>query len=249
LISTFPYRLNSLIKIEGRIFTTLKREFQSIGYVVFDESLRSKPSNRASRLPDWWGGYVVEFKLAERILYDKVGHDIQALRRQSELVGPLQKRTFTIDISSHEFCEGKVQRELDDYTIYVYSLEMIAFEKLRAICQQMPEYPYGNHSPRARDFYDIHRIVTAHKIDLMTPPNLAIARSIFAAKEVPLALLDEISKQREFHRPDWPAVDASISGPHGTFDSYFDFVGDLTSRITGALADSTTATPPSNLAF
>ena len=151
----------------------------------------------------WWGGYLVEFKLADRTLYDRVGNDIDALRRQSTLVGPSQKRTFKIDISSYEFCEGKVQRELDDYTVYVYSLEMIAIEKLRAICQQMPEYSLGTHSARARDFYDIHRIVTNNEIDLTTTVNLALVRAIFGAKEVPLqALLNEISKHREFHRPD-----------------------------------------------
>ena len=48
--------------------------------------------------------------------------------------------------------------ELDDYTIYVYSPTMIAIEKLRAICQQMPEYALQRRpSARARDFYDIYR--------------------------------------------------------------------------------------------
>ena len=68
-----------------------------------------------------------------------------ALRRRAEVVGPQQMRKYTIDISHHEFCEGKVKREVDDYTIYVYSLEMIAAEKLRAICQQMPEYAVPPH--------------------------------------------------------------------------------------------------------
>jgi hypothetical protein len=127
--------------------------------------------------------------------------------------------------------------------VYVYSLEMIAIEKLRAICQQMPEYTLGTHSARARDFYDIHRIVTNNNIDLTTAANLALVRSIFAAKGVPAALLNEISKHREFHRPDWPAVEASISGEHDTFDSYFDFVVELAGKISGGLADSTAATP------
>ena len=75
--------------------------------------------------------YIVEFKLAERALYEKFRGDIQALRRRSEVLGPAQQRKYTIDISHHEFCEGKVQREVDDYVVYVYSLEMIAAEKLR----------------------------------------------------------------------------------------------------------------------
>jgi len=33
--------------VRERIFATLKREFQSVGYVVFDESLRIQPAKRA----------------------------------------------------------------------------------------------------------------------------------------------------------------------------------------------------------
>ena len=195
---SIPAEFPDLEKTAKRIFATLKREFHLIGYVVFDESMRSKPKKRASQLPVWWGGYLVEFKLAERTFYEKVGHDIEALRRQSELVGPQQKRTFTIDISSHEFCEGKVQREIDDYAIYVYSLEMIAIEKLRAICQQMPAYTLGTRSPRARDFYDIHRIITNNTIDLLADNNLSVLRFIFLSKQVPLDLLAEIGVYRAF---------------------------------------------------
>jgi len=150
----------------ARIFATLKREFEAIGYVVFDNDFQVKPQVRSGQ-PEWWGGYVVQFKLAARDLYRQFGNDIDALRRRAEVVGPYQMRTYTIDISHHEFCEGKVRREVDDYTIYVYSLEMIAAEKLRAICQQMPEYTvFRTKRPRARDFYDIHQIITENGIDL-----------------------------------------------------------------------------------
>jgi predicted nucleotidyltransferase component of viral defense system len=237
-----------LKKTHERIFATLKREFQSVGYVVFDERFGPRPAVRTLDQPKWWGGYIAEFKLAERNLYEKTGHDIDALRRQCQLVGPQQKRTFKIDISQNEFCEAKVQREIDDYTVYVYSLEMIAVEKFRAICQQMPEYILGSHTARARDFYDIHRIVTKNNIDLTAESNLSLMRSIFAAKEVPLALLSEIRKHRDFHAPDWPAVEASITGEHDTFDSYFDFVVELARKISEGLADSTAATPSSTRA-
>src|SRR5215475_4052570 len=51
-----------LDKTATRIFDTLRREFGSIGYVVFDEKLEIKPSSPARDLPEWWGGYIVEFK-------------------------------------------------------------------------------------------------------------------------------------------------------------------------------------------
>lgn len=130
-----------LDRAKARIFDTLRREFALVGYVVIDETFEIRPSKPAPNQPEWWGGYIAEFKLVERALYDKFGNDIDALRRQAAVLGPEQKRRYKIDISGHEFCEGKEQREVDDISVYVYSLEMIAAEKLRAICQQMPEYP------------------------------------------------------------------------------------------------------------
>jgi hypothetical protein len=71
-------------KTRERIFEVLKREFGLIGYVVFDEKFQVKPSKRRAELPDWWGGYIVEFKLAQRALYEELHDDIGALRRRSE---------------------------------------------------------------------------------------------------------------------------------------------------------------------
>jgi hypothetical protein len=55
--------------------------------------------------------------------------------------------------------------------------------------------------------------------------------AVFAAKEVPSSLLGEIDKYKEFHLPDWPSVEASISGTHESFDVYFDFVAKLGARL------------------
>ena len=102
---------------------------------------------------------------------------------------------------------------------------MIVAEKLRALCQQLPEYRHrGRRSARARDFYDIHRVVTVAGIDLLNSENLELVRRIFAVKEVPLEFLGRIQEYREFHRPDWQAVIDSTTGSLEEFDYYFDFV-------------------------
>ncbi len=218
-----------------RIIATLKQEFGRAGYVLFDEKFGIKPSKPLAEQPDWWGGYQVEFKLAQQAVYDKFAGDLEGLRRNSEVLGPLQKRKYTIDISQHEFCEGKVQREVDDYIIYVYSLEMIAAEKLRALCQQMPEYKFNRGpSPRARDFYDIYQTIETNWIDMTTPANLATISAVFAAKEVPVGMLRRIAEFRDFHAPDWPAVADSISGKKEGFDFYFDYVVGLASKLDAA---------------
>ena len=104
---------------------------------------------------------------------------------------------------------------------------MIAIEKLRAICQQMPEYHLRGYStPRARDFYDIHSIVTAGNVNLgrAEPESAELVRNIFAAKDVDLALLPKIKEHGEYHAQDWPSVELSVSEGLRPFDFYFNFV-------------------------
>jgi predicted nucleotidyltransferase component of viral defense system len=215
-----------LEKAKERIFSTLKARFDSAGLVVFDEKLEVKPDLRgAEDAKPWWGGYELKFKLIGKDEYAKWAHQLEKLRIRSLVTGPNETRTFTVDFSKNEYTEGKIQTEIDHYTIYVYTPEMIVVEKLRAICQQMPEYPHkGRGKPRARDFYDIHRVISTLKIDLYTPENRALLRHIFDAKEVPLSLLENVEKALEFHRPDWDAVRPSVEEDVEEFDFYFGFV-------------------------
>jgi len=208
-----------------RIFRALEDRFAAAGFVVFDQSFEPKPQVSGPNREPWWGGYELKFKLIESSQYRALGASPEALRRNAWVVGPEQRRKFSVDMSKFEYCQGKVERELDSFSIFVYTPEMIVIEKLRAICQQMPEYGLrGRPSARARDFYDIWRVVSAAKLDLATAENAALARQIFAAKLVPLALLERVELQREFHRPDWPAVTAAVSGSLQDFDYYFNFV-------------------------
>lgn len=211
-----------------RVFHAVRERFAASGFVVFDESFEPKPQMLSPHQQPWWGGYELKFKLIEEAKYRAFGANLQAIRRNAFVTGPEQRRIFSVDISKFEYCEGKVERELDSYTIYVYSPEMIVIEKLRAICQQMPEYALRTQPcPRARDFFDIRSVVTRARLSLDTPANMDLARHIFAAKHVPLALLGKVATQREVHRPDWPAVEAAVAETLESFDSYFDFVVEL----------------------
>jgi Nucleotidyl transferase AbiEii toxin, Type IV TA system len=154
------------------------------------------------------------------------------IRRNATVVSALQKRTFRIQISKFEYCDAKTKRTFEHSTIYVYTPAMIALEKLRALCQQMPEYtPIRHKRPRARDFYDIYCILTEGTVNLGTSANLVLARNIFAAKQVPLSFISSLADHREFHRQDWPAVEDSVSGALEGFDFYFDFVLDKVGRL------------------
>ena len=206
----------------ARIFNALRQRFSSAGLVVFDEQFTPKPP--ASR-EDRWGGYELTFKLIEAARYAEMQADQDALRRHAMVVAPDQQRVFRVQVSKFEYCTGKRETELEAYSIYVYTPAMIVIEKLRAICQQMPDYVLRRRpQPRARDFYDIHAVITSARIRLADPENLELARQIFLAKEVPVRLISKIPGHREFHRPDWPSVVASVATPLAEFDFYFDFV-------------------------
>jgi predicted nucleotidyltransferase component of viral defense system len=214
--------------IRNRVQNALENRFLAEGFVVFDFKFGTKPSIVPDGQSPRWGGYMAAFKVMEKQKYERLEGDSAARRRDSLVIGPGQQRVFTIDLSKYEYVAGKLEMEFDDYTIYVYSPTMIAIEKLRAICQQMPEYTMQRRpSARARDFYDICLAVSLTGMNLNSPENLDLARHIFAAKEVPLRFLRKIKDQREFHRPDWDSVKASSNNNRlADFDYYFDFVVD-----------------------
>ena len=119
---------------------------------------------------------------------------------------------------------------------------MIVCEKLRAICQQLPEYaPIVKRSgrpgsPRARDFIDIYTLVDTLKLDINTEKSLDILRKMFELKRVPFEWLGKIAESREFHRQDFPAVQATVSTDIQLqpFDFYFDYVVRLASSALAA---------------
>lgn len=199
---------------------------------IEDHIIAAKGHNAAAWQDKIVAWYEREFPLPDRETYEKHGKDIDALRRNAALVGPEQKRTFRIDISKYEFVEPKEETEIDNYTVYVYTLPMLAIEKLRAICQQMPEYELRrNARPRARDFYDIYSIVTAGDIDVTETSNQELVRSVFAAKSVPLSLIGNIRNVHDYHVVDWPAVEQEVVGELEEFDFYFDFVVELAEKL------------------
>lgn len=215
-----------------RIFRALRNRFAEAHLAVFDEKIESRPQTTEGATDHRWGGYEVSFKLIDTAIFQAYASDIERTRREAMVIAPDNQRTFRVQISKYEHCVGKREVELDKYLVVVYTPEMIAVEKLRAICQQMPDYSKRGHpAPRARDFYDIHTILTSTGIKLDSTNNLQLFRDIFAAKEVDLELLTRMAEQREFHRLDWPSVQVSVLGSLEDFDFYFDFVLNKTKSL------------------
>jgi len=218
-----------LFLIESKITASLKVTFQEAGFEVFDLKFLEKPTVTTPDMAEFWGGYSIQFKIIELEKYNKFRNDPDSLRRNAAITGPNNKRNFSIDISKYEFCSKKQEYDLDGYTIYVYTPEMILFEKLRAICQQMPEYreivKNPSQSARARDFFDIFCIWEQYKIDVTTKENIELLKNIFQAKRVPIEFIRNIQYQKEFHRADFPSVIDTVRTAIDlkTYDFYFDY--------------------------
>lgn len=216
--------------IEEKIRKALKETFNNEGFEVFDIKLEERPVRVSPEMSKFWGGYQIDFKVIESEKYKKLKADREELRRNAAITGPKNKRIFSIDISKFEYCDSKEEYDLEGYTIYVYTPEMIVFEKIRAICQQMPEYgeivSNPSQSARARDFFDIYTIFENFSIDLESKENIEILKNIFQAKRVPLDFIPKIKKYREFHRPDFASVKDTVKTTEELkeFDFYFEYV-------------------------
>lgn len=230
------FRLEDIGAVRLQIERNLLATFRPAGYEIFDVTMEEQPEKVSSELTMFWGGYVLSFKLIEVAKYAEHSGSLENLRRNAVRIGA--KGKFDIDISKFEYCESKIAHDFEGYRIFVYTPEMLVCEKLRAVCQQMREYGSIVHrnrtgSARARDFVDIYQLMENFKLDLATAENCLLLRNIFDAKRVPLALLNQLPEYREFHRPDFAAVKATVKAGVvlKEFDFYFDYVLRVWSRL------------------
>jgi hypothetical protein len=228
--------------VRSRLENRLQEVFYAEHYRVFDVTLEPKPDPVSPELAKFWGGYSATFKLIEEKHFKKSGGNLTSMRRTSLKIGA--KGKFEIDISKFEYCTPKRAFDMDGYQVFVYTTEMLVAEKLRAVCQQMPEYgPVVKRlrpgSARARDFLDIHTLITHFKLDLTAPENLRLIKLVFEAKRVPLALIGKIKDFREFHGADFKSVMDTVKPGVvlQDFDFYFDFVLQQADKLLKALRD------------
>lgn len=215
-------------KVERRISRALSDTFRSNGFEVFDFKMIEKPKAISADMKPFWGGYRVEFKLATSAVYAEHSADLETLRRRAINLG--HGTRFLIDISRFEYVAGKQMVDFDGYVIYVYSPEMIVCEKLRAICQQMPEYgPIIKRdragSARARDFLDIFVLMDTLKLDLTTERARETLVAMFEMKKVPLDFLGKVPGTYEFHLAGYSSVKDTVSPNFQLkdFDYYFKY--------------------------
>lgn len=224
------FNSDELDEINQRIEQTLRQTFLENDFELFDYKFLEKPKKKNKRSADFWGGYLISFKLLQTTKFNRLGRDIEKARRNALAVKPSNSPVFEVEISKYEYVERKVEANVDGYTIYVYSAEMIAFEKIRALCQQLPQYtsivPSHSSRARARDYYDIYLILETHQIDPSANENLQLLADIFAAKNVPVEFIKELRTHAEFHRDNWQSVVDTVTADNDLkeFDYYVDYV-------------------------
>lgn len=228
---SIPGKFPDLEVLRTKVEGALKATFAEIGYTVFDVTAEEKPDNLSDDLMGFWGGYKLYFKLIESGKYAAYRANLDTLRRHAMPLRETGSTKFPIEISQYEFCDAKKTYLLDDYTIFVYTPTAFVCEKIRAICQQMPEYVAivrSHPTARARDFVDIHTVVEHFPMDFTDEEFQSILRQVFAVKRVPLSLIGRLGDEeyREYHRGDFPSVESSAKAGITLegFDFYFDYV-------------------------
>ena len=215
----------------GMIERALSNWFQPKGYVVFDVTIAEEPRNLTEEFCDFWGGYKVEFKIVEAETYSTRGADVQKLRMAAMRVVGDNGKKFSIDISKHEYVDEKVSEIVEGFTVFAYSPQMLVAEKLRAVCQQMPEYSKQlkkHATPRGRDFLDIHTVSTNFNVEFGSSNFHQTVKKVFQAKRVDVRLLSKIGEEetREFHRPDFVSIAPTVRPDFELqdFDFYYNYV-------------------------
>lgn len=209
--------------VEKRLGAALSTEFKRLDLTVIDFNLTRKPDRTKS--DDACLGYQATFKLAN----DEI---LQAPKRtppsaRALHVGPGSDVTIEIQISRGEYCDALEERDVDGLRVLVYQPSLIAVEKLRALCQQMDEYEFRAYpTPRPRDLYDIAEVLSSRGLRFSASPTVELIQPVFAAKQVPLALLWKLAQYREFHRSGWAVVRDTVAGELREYDEYFQLLLD-----------------------
>ncbi|MFZ4680834.1 MAG: nucleotidyl transferase AbiEii/AbiGii toxin family protein, partial [Flavobacterium sp.] len=210
--------------LESNLYSILNSEFEKEGLHVFDVEFIEKPKQNSVEV---WKGYRILFKTID---IDKFNvENMQESRMKAYTIYDNSSTKFVVEISSYEYTESKKKVEVEGVILYVYTPEMIVFEKIRALCQSMPEYksiiPTARVKGRARDFYDIWNLCSNFEIDFTSHENKEMLSDIFKAKLVPLEFLDLIEKNKDLQKENWSSVEATIPTEKNMgFDFYYDFL-------------------------
>ncbi len=225
-----------LTVVKQKLDVAIRQTFEEHDYTIFDFNITEKPRNLSPDLSGFWGGYQVEFKIQTLDNKSIISTNIEMARKTSQIIGLNNSKKFTIDISKFEYCKEKESVEIDGYTMYAYTPKMIVIEKLRAICQQMAEYPINQgktKKSRPRDFYDITVIVNHYGMTF-DEDDFELIQAVFGLKKVDLGLLSLIPNYKEFFSQDLESLRETLIASRlaqFNFDDCYNFVFIIAEQI------------------
>ncbi|MFZ3229013.1 MAG: nucleotidyl transferase AbiEii/AbiGii toxin family protein [Pseudobdellovibrio sp.] len=216
----------------------LSLEFYKNGFYLFSFKFSRKPKKRNSDIPDHWSGWAVEYKIIES---SKRNLKQEELDRSAIIPDGAPNPKITLDISEYEFCGNTEKVKLaGSIEILSYSRVLVVLEKIRAICQQHPNYPLKKGNARSRDYYDIDILWNLALKEPGADPELFIQelkkylRPVFEAKDVNLTLLKDIFEESfiESQKLGWPSVLETVSDKNiQGFDYYLENLKNIVNEI------------------
>jgi len=220
------FSIEEMLTENDPVFREMERSFaaafSSHDLDLIDFRANRRPKKLGEGFPEWWGGWACDFKLVDSQHRDKTK---ETRRRNALIPEGANSSRIKIDLSEHEYCGKRRTKTIHGSRIQAYSREMIVLEKLRAICQQHPEYPYRQQMKnRARDFYDIH-CLTVEASDEFILRCQRHLKAVFEAKEVPLRILGALWNDDAFvdeFRRGFDQVKATVRGRLDEFDVYLE---------------------------
>lgn len=202
-----------------RVTKALGEHFLALGFEVFDSAFGQKPKERTEKHPEFWAGWFFEFKLSR---LDRQYKSLEDKRRSAMVPDGGASSKIRIEISEYEYCGSTRKVVIHGSAVVSYSGVLLVAEKIRAICQQHPDYPYGSLKNRARDFYDVYQLVRKYRSPQFHLELKSELPKVFAAKQVDLALLRKIFDPGflSFQASHFSSVETSVSGKTEPFDFY-----------------------------
>lgn len=205
----------------AHVASTLSDHFLKLGFEVFDTAFRKKPRERAEAKPKFWAGWYFEFKLINTKLSS---HDLAFKQRAALIPDGGVSSKIEIEISEYEYCDSTQKVVLDGSLVTSYSPALLILEKLRAICQQHPQYPHGKMKNRARDYFDIYQLLKKYRTVGLNEELKHHLPQVFVAKDVSLELLKGIFQPEfvEFQASHFGSVVATVKEKTEPFEFYLE---------------------------
>lgn len=214
----------------ARIEKVLEQEFRKHNYDVIDFKYYRKPKERRGR-PEWWGGWNCEFKLCADE-HRNLSHERR--RKRALIPEGTNSSKIEIQISEHEYCGRTRGKTIKGVKINGYTRALLVVEKLRAICQQHPDYKYRMRRNRVRDVVDIYHLTKDNQDERFLKECKTELPKAFAAKEVDTAFLEALFDGEfvDMLRAGFPQVEDTLKGKAYPFDTYVEFLRAFVRKIT-----------------